>query len=327
VAHTAFRNARWPVGAENPHTFFKLAARLRPRCIHGSGLHPPARPLSGWPSERTCSAVTAGNPGTHSAFNVNITYCPPVPQTEHYDVHQFDYRINAPVSTRYAGRGEWNSSGLSFDDAARCQTTHPKAFKGRRFKVPCWAVNDADLQAVIVRYLENRVFSRKARLKMCSSREPLRARLQRAEEALRARIAGLEVVCSKLCADYVSLRQTGTPARLATLESLIEGTDTQIIFSRNPARIIAAVVYGYYRQGLHSVSVAAAVGLKPPAIRQILFKVWQAARQLGFPEPERAPRMNDSEYNRRFSCRENGTSAGRRRRASGSGGIGAPAGP
>ena len=132
------------------------------------------------------------------------------PQLLHYDTHNFEgnYQVR-PVSVRYKGRDEWESTGVDFDSYARMQTSRKKQNKGRRFRTPPWTANDHDVQAVIVTYLESRVFSRKKQIRMCSQRLPLKTRLLRAEEALLVRAVMQEVVVNRLCAEYVELRNAG----------------------------------------------------------------------------------------------------------------------
>jgi hypothetical protein len=79
------------------------------------------------------------------------------------------------------------------------------------------------------------------------------------------------------------MRQAGgDPARLSNLEQQIRGLDTQLIINKQPAAVAAGIVYGYYREGGDSVKVGSALGLNPPAVRQILYKLWKAAKELGF---------------------------------------------
>ena len=69
--------------------------------------------------------------------------------------------------------------------------------------------------------------------------------------------------------------------RKRELEIEIEGIDTYLRISENGgADIIAAIVYLYYRTGYDSVGVAAELGLKPPHIRQTLWRMHQTAKRL-----------------------------------------------
>lgn len=65
-----------------------------------------------------------------------------------------------------------------------------------------------------------------------------------------------------------------TSERLAELEVEIEGLDTYLRYTRNGgAGVLAQVVYLYYRVGLDSVGVAEETGLKPPHVRQLLYRL------------------------------------------------------
>jgi len=234
-------------------------------------------------------------------MSVQVTIYPPAPQTVFLDDHQFSYRPSNAVSAKYMGADTWESPGVSFGDYNSMQTTHRKSFKSRRFKTPAWANNDLAVQSVIVSYLENRVFSLKRRLAMSSRPQPsLKERLHRAEDALRARVLGQGRVLDRLCAEYCDLKNNdGDSARIASLDSEIRGLDCQIIINRSPAKVLASIIYGYYREGKDSVAVGCAVGLYPATVRQILFRLWETARQLGFPPPARSQQRKDaSEENR-----------------------------
>jgi len=69
--------------------------------------------------------------------------------------------------------------------------------------------------------------------------------------------------------------------RIKQLEREISGIDTYLRISENGgADIVAAIVYLYYRTGLDSVGVGGELGLKPPHVRQTLFRMHQTAKNL-----------------------------------------------
>ena len=78
----------------------------------------------------------------------------------------------------------------------------------------------------------------------------------------------------------------GDPARLTLLESEIQGVDAQIRINRAPAKILAGVIYFYYREGLDSTQVGAELGFKSPCVRQLLFRIMKIALALGLETPE-----------------------------------------
>jgi hypothetical protein len=219
-----------------------------------------------------------------------ITLCPPSSSFTHFAPHQF-VRPNRPVGARYAGGDRWeNTSGLSFDDYSRCQTTSKKLFASRRFVTPAWAISNTQLQKVICGYLIQRALghSKRKRASMPKGMEPLEL-LRYAEQLLLQKVPAQERVVTSLCEEYVSMKQAGVKhPYMRTIESLIANYDTSIIINRSAGKIVAACVYGYYREGLSSVGIAEATGLRPPCVRQLLFRVWQVAKKLGYDvEPAR----------------------------------------
>jgi hypothetical protein len=208
-----------------------------------------------------------------------ITICPPSPQLSHD--HDFNAKHFA-VAAHSIADGEYESTGLSFNDYSRMQTETHKLFAGRRKAVPVWAVNDSDLQRVLVEYLESRAYY-KAR----SQSGTLRERIAQAEKRIAARALKTSRSLDALCARYIELQRSGGDAReLAKLECAIKGLDTVLIISRSPAPIAAAIIYKYFRLGYKSTQIASDLGLHSPGVRQMLLRIHKAARALGYPEPE-----------------------------------------
>jgi hypothetical protein len=218
----------------------------------------------------------------------NVTLCPPSSSFIHFAPHQF-VRPNRPVAVRYLGGDRWESTGLSFDDALSCQKTSKKMFASRRFVTPAWAISNTKLQKVICGYLIQRAHGHsRRRPSMPKGMKPLEM-LRYAEQLLLQKVPAQERVITTLCEDYVSMKEAGVKhPYVRTVEALISNYDTSIIINRSAGKIVAAVVYGYYREGLSSVGIAEATGLRPPCVRQILFRVWQVAKKLGYDvEPAR----------------------------------------
>ena len=62
---------------------------------------------------------------------------------------------------------------------------------------------------------------------------------------------------------------------------MIEGIDTYLRYTVNGgADMVASAVYLYYRVGMDSVGVANELGLKPPHIRQTLYRLHQTAKKI-----------------------------------------------
>jgi hypothetical protein len=225
-----------------------------------------------------------------SAAVVKVTICPPYTRGDCFSAHQF-ISERQPVSARFAAHDAWTSTGLSFGDYQRAQTHSIKLFASRRFATPTWATNDGMLRKVIGEYLVHRACGRKL-WKDASPTDDI-GKIRWAENLLRTRIPRLERSVDSLCDEYVALRHSDEdPARLRELAALIGNLDSQIIFNRAPARIVASCVYGYYRQGLQSVGVAESLALQPPAVRQLLRRIWLAAGRCGFEERRRIARCS-----------------------------------
>jgi hypothetical protein len=69
--------------------------------------------------------------------------------------------------------------------------------------------------------------------------------------------------------------------RRRELEIEIEGIDTYLRYTTTGgADVIAAVVYLYFRAAIDSVGVGTELGLKPPHVRQTIWRLYQTARKL-----------------------------------------------
>jgi hypothetical protein len=121
------------------------------------------------------------------------------------------------------------------------------------------------LQEVITRYVEVRAGFPFAQP---GTREE---RIARAEARLNARAAASWQVLTKLNAEYVNGETT--PERKVELAPLIRGLDSARIVDTHPAAVAAGCVWLYYRAAQDSVGVGAELGIKPPAVRQILFRL------------------------------------------------------
>jgi hypothetical protein len=204
-----------------------------------------------------------------------------------------------PVSiARFNAEGEASGgTGLSFDDYKHMQTQTHKQSGQRRYTTPIWALNDRMLQIVLVEYLLQRAFSHGYLLRAAAFQSTVNMKpfdkLRYAEEILRARVPGLEKRVVHLCGEYVGLKNSGgDPARIQRIESLIEGIDTNIIIDRSAGKVMAAIVYFYYRESLDSVGVALRIGLRPPCVRQSLYRMSIVAQGLGM-EPERVRKTEE----------------------------------
>lgn len=231
-------------------------------------------------------------------------------KAQKYDAHQFAGRHEYPVSARNTLAG-WVSTGVAFEDYTRMNTQQRKPSGERRLPTPKWAVNDPMLRTLLVKFTEERAGFRKAQ------KGTLLERLERAKVAVIAQRPRLVTVLSGLCKQYVELKQYGKHPELTDeqvldvaekvlgakplfvsghplaaremlahkrsreLEIEIEGIDTYLRYTANGgADTVAAIVYLYYRAGYDSVGVGAELGLKPPHVRQTLWRLHDTAKKL-----------------------------------------------
>ena len=212
-----------------------------------------------------------------------------------------------PVSAKLTATG-WISNGIDFNSYTRMQTHTRKTAGERRLPTPMWAMNNPMLRRVIVRFIEERAFSKKERSTFGGG---LKQRLERAKARIIAKRPAAIAVLDKMCEEYVDIKQRGLKPgmtdkewneskpqpfmpfaegearfqdeqkRIKQLESEIEGIDTYLRISNNGgADIVAATVYLYYRTGLDSVGVGSELGLKAPHVRQTLFRLHKTAARL-----------------------------------------------
>jgi hypothetical protein len=213
-----------------------------------------------------------------------ITICPPGPYRPELETKQHIFKgSRLPVSTTFAADGEAESTGLSFDDCRSMSTMLQKLEASRRNERPTWAVNDIQLAKVLCQYLESRAH-------LAGTRRHQRVgtvaqRIKRAQTAIIAALPGRIEILDGLCKEYVALKNSRAAMcdRLRELELLIEGLDTYIRTSQKDGGLLSAVgcVQAYYKEGLNSVEVAERMHIKPPHVRQILWrldKAWKKVR-------------------------------------------------
>jgi hypothetical protein len=218
----------------------------------------------------------------------------------HFDKFQFAGKSSRPVRATKTRDG-WNTTGVSYDDYTRFQTQTRKPSGERRLATPKWAVNDPLLQELLVVFMEERAAIRRGT-------GTLFERLEHARQAVIATHPRLSDTLTKLCNEYVELKKFGACPEMADedvlayaekilgarplwvevarellqgrrkreLEIEIEGIDTYLRYTQNGgADVLAGIVYLYYRAGLDSVGVGAELGLKPPHVRQLLWRLAQ----------------------------------------------------
>lgn len=216
-----------------------------------------------------------------------------------FDRHSFDGRRSRPVK-RYTSKDE-NVLGISFEDYGKMGAQQRKQSGERRLETPKWALNNKLLQKLLVAFMEERTGIKGAK-------GALYARLKSARQAVVAQHPRLLETAKRLCAEYVQIKSMGvhpemsdddvnallpqpelyapyarkrlTNQRQRELEIEIEGIDTYLRYTQGGgADVLAAIVYLYYRTGLDSVGVGMELNLKPPHVRQLLWRLNQTWKE------------------------------------------------
>jgi len=178
-----------------------------------------------------------------------------------------------PVHATYHGAVDgWESTGIAFEDAGRMRSVLHKLNNHRRAPTPAWVSDDAAVREVITLFIESR-----ARLVSCGNGCVRRARegtvgerLDRAQARMQEIRPQLENNLRGLCARYMSEHE---PKKRKMLAESIENIDTQLRIIERGASICAAVLHFYYKMGMDSVAIAQELHLKPPHVRQLLYRL------------------------------------------------------
>jgi len=88
-------------------------------------------------------------------------------------------------------------------------------------------------------------------------------------------------IITRLCHEYVALKRSDLRhPRLRILEVEIQNLDTQLCFIKRPAELLVGIVQRYYRQNLDSVETGLALGVKPPAVRQTIWRLHRTWKRM-----------------------------------------------
>jgi hypothetical protein len=218
---------------------------------------------------------------------MNYTVCPSQPEQftdAHFDRYQFDNRSRLLKGT-----------DLDWRDYARMHTLSVgKQQKGRRGAVPAWALRDESTRQVILHYLAGRFGARNSRgnlqqrLEWCSKAGERFA--QREKEHTARRIKEYRAISGQQFHElepekyerlfYSVLRGETSAEHLKRVELQIQNVDSQAMVSERAPELVLAIAYFAYRLGWNSPSIAEQLGLKPPAVRQILHRLNRSAKRL-----------------------------------------------
>jgi len=192
-------------------------------------------------------------------------------------------RVSQPIAAHMNAEGDMvSTSGISFDDYSRMSTrSKSQNCVFHRNGVPAFVLSVSKLRAVIVHVVEVRA----------GFRNPLPGthtqRLKCAQKVLDEKRAAKINILGGLCERYVALKNAGDP-EFKTLEPMIENLDTVLRVNDHIAATIAGVLYLSWRCNMDSPAVGAALGMKPPHVRQILRRANIIARKL-FGEVDATP--------------------------------------
>jgi hypothetical protein len=178
-----------------------------------------------------------------------------------------------PVGATFHGNADgWESNGISWQDYGGMSTHEHKLNNSRRTETPAWVNDDASVRETITLFMEERANLVQARMDKGILRNAragsLIERLDAAQARMEEKRPTLEGKLALLCKRYGA-----EPENKKSLAILIENTDTQIRLIERGAALVLAVLHYYYRMGLDSVAIGIELGLKPPHVRQLLFRL------------------------------------------------------
>jgi hypothetical protein len=200
---------------------------------------------------------------------------------------------------------------IDFTDYQRMSTV-TKAPTYRHKPIPEYAFDQNKMRRLLVQFMEERAFSKKQRDAGLPGTDAVR--LQRAQEKLLTKRPQMIAVLDRLCREYVVLKtsasepESWTADRKERLEALaieIEGVDTTLRQQEeNFPAIVVGVIYRSYCLSEDSVTVAKALNMKPPAVRQLLSRLGQTWRRMNAEESTESGRLRKTPLNRLLKARE-----------------------
>jgi hypothetical protein len=203
--------------------------------------------------------------------------------------------VHKAVEARFSPEG-WKSTGVAFEDYERMRTVRRDHSGGRRNLCPDWAMNNDQLAKIITRSMEERALVHRGTvLKRALLGSSLEERYRFAEKKIHAMEPALLERLERLQHIYATLSEEPYfhPSVLDRLAQTIEEIDTNILANRKIGAVYAGITYHYHLRGADSVEVANILALKPPHIRQTIWRMDQVARDLGF---EKRPLCCGSRY-------------------------------
>lgn len=216
-----------------------------------------------------------------------ITYCAPgAAKNARLDLFTGGTHRVLPVQeAAFNADGDAKNNNIDWSDFGRMQTQRHKLNCSRVYETPTWAMNDPQLRAVIVHYVERRAGFQKIQP------GPEMERLKRAEARLAARLPKMDADLTRHCQKHLELKRgAGDVDYIRKFGEEIEALDTALRVDKNITGIALRVATLYWRQGWDSVATAQELSLKPPHVRRTLWCLRAVAARLGFaPAPRHRP--------------------------------------
>ncbi len=196
-----------------------------------------------------------------------------------FDRYQFK-RCPRPVSPE---------TGISYEDYKGMRLTKDHLCVGRRLAAPLWAYNDSQLRAVVIRFMEIRAHLYGPQ----SGTEE--ERLGRAIAKRQAKLPRLTELVTRLSREYVKSKNAGADPAILKRQALgIKKIDTELLWLGREHLLALGCAHHYHRCGADSVATAAALGIQPPHVRCILWRLNKAAANPAktYIAPPKMPRIS-----------------------------------
>ena len=175
-----------------------------------------------------------------------------------FDDHQFVKKTKAITI----------DSGIAWSDFDRMHKVTTSAFHQRKNPTPAWTMTDDGLKAVVLRYLEERLYIRdhsgSDEARMARIDGETRRLLPHKEEKLHAIMKR----------HYIEMQAGASEKRLNSLGIQITNRDSEIVLMRRGlVQVLVALVYHYYRLCWNSTDIANEFNVKPPFVRITMWRM------------------------------------------------------
>jgi hypothetical protein len=195
-----------------------------------------------------------------------------------FDKHAFAGKRTKAVSATKTPAG-WDTPGISFGDFSTMHIQRREKVKERRLPRPDWVSDNDVIQGVVLNAAERRLY--------LPHDGPTNDRRDRIKAESDRRLPSLKEKLHRAQFRFHEAAQSGaSPDRLQRLAIQVGGADTEIIMlERGLVGMMVAVLYMYYNLGYTSVGVAEELGIKPPAVRMLLYTLHRAYARLQGADP------------------------------------------